>query len=450
MLDSEIVKDIWKRIHNTEIECIVFGIFVVVAVLFLFLIYGIRKLTISIAIASGALFGAYLFSFFRGKFVSKCNKNSNSVLLLIQTNSLQEYKETKNKFADLLRDKVEILDTKVRIQPFNDKSDYDKEKIIKMCKKANCLYALKVRVNSEELTPETKYIIYLDFSSHIDVINEFIKKVPYFVDYKKLNYTKQNKLEFLDITSSELAFLIQFVIMCNFIKNEKMEEASLIADSLQTEFNDIQCEKFLYLRTLIKISGYYLHMYVAAEEYETYLNDRKEEHLDKYKQEIENANKYLEGTYAYWCFGANYYFLKNRDVEKSELCLKEKVVYTNRKYKDHKFSLAFLNAYRNESEIKIVNMYIDAFRENKKEENYFESVNEVIFFIEQLTTEEEKKKGKLYLALAMLYMELGYEEKFYENINLYINTENPNKKLNPFTITSLEDRYRIDLSAYKE
>ncbi|MBO5477776.1 MAG: hypothetical protein J6A15_08505 [Clostridia bacterium] len=450
MLDSEIIKDILKKFHNSDLEWISIAVVFASIAFKTFLNYGVRKLTISVVIFLGILFIIYLVIKNRGKNVSKCNNKSNSVLLLIQTNSLQEYKETKNKFADLLRDKVEILDTKVRIQPFNDKSDYDKEKIIKMCKKANCLYALKVRVNSEELTPETKYIIYLDFSSHIDVINEFIKKVPYFVDYKKLNYTKQNKLEFLDITSSELAFLIQFVIMCNFIKNEKMEEASLIADSLQTEFNDIQCEKFLYLRTLIKISGYYLHMYVAAEEYENYLNDRKEEHLDKYKQEIENANKYLEGTYAYWCFGANYYFLKNRDVEKSELCLKEKVVYTNRKYKDHKFSLAFLNAYRNESEIKIVNMYIDAFRENKKEENYFESVNEVIFFIEQLTTEEEKKKGKLYLALAMLYMELGYEEKFYENINLYINTENPNKKLNPFTITSLEDRYRIDLSAYKE
>jgi hypothetical protein len=368
-----------------------------------------------------------------------------SVLIRIFAKTKEEYEDIKFKLAEEFKkflnnnEKNEVI-----YIPYHliDKYQFnDKENIINLLKKTNCIFLATIRTKSEDLKDDTQYITEINLGlihpEYEEKIEEFFEKEFSLLgsSTNRLEYTKKDKMTILETTAKRLSYLCQYILGRAYFFNGNFKKSSEICDRLYNILcnENSQQKTENNLKRVTTLLCYDIHMGLSRIE-----NSKENGNLDKVEEELKKANKFVKNTYAYNLCMASCVFLKNRDITKAKkylnLCKQKEKQGIGRG--EWKYSIAFLSAYEGESEGKVVYKYMQAL---KKE---YHNVGELIYFIEDICEKEEK--NMLRFALFILYIEIKEYEVAKKLLKEYLKNENKDN-LEKGTINKLKSKYGSEI-----
>ena len=364
------------------------------------------------------------------------NKTGNAVVIRIIAKDKSEYDDIKYKFGNEFEKFLNLNESKIKILyiPFNlvERNNFtEKDKIIKLLKKTNCIFLTTIKLRSEDIRENTKYItefnlgiihpVYIDkieriFQNEIDILGYPTSRVEYF---------KEDKLNKLEITAQRISIVCKYIIARAYYFSNKFEEAREISENLYNEYIYLSDENFDEIKKSICRLCYEIHIAKVAVE-----NSKINKNIDYIERELDEANKYIKNTYTYYELKSVCCFLKSRDIKKTQYylgCCKQ--LKSNAPWK---YSKAFLKAYCNESEGKIIYLYKQAF---KVPYNHML----LISFIEDII-DQEPDKNRLRFALLLLYLKIGEIKTARSILEEYLEKEN-NYELNKDVVIQLKKIY---------
>lgn len=329
------------------------------------------------------------------------NKINDAVLVRIIAKDKIEYDDIKYKFGNefnkfLSSSKINILYIPYHLIAQND--FMEKEKIINLLKRTNCIFLTTVKTRSEEIKDNTKYITEFNLGIMHPIYVERIERLfqnevnILGMPTSRIKYEKDNKLEVLEVTAHKISLACQYIIARAYYLSSDFEGAINIGETLYNELNELSETNFENIRKMTRTLCYETHIMKMLKEYSKNIKN-----IEDIERELNEANKYEHGTYLYYEGMSVCSFLKNRDIRKTKEYLgqcksiKEKGPW--------KYSEAFIKAYCGESEGKIIYQYKQAFKIP------YEHM-ELISFIEDIL-EKEPEKNMLRFALMLLYLKIG-------------------------------------------
>lgn len=359
------------------------------------------------------------------------NKLDDAILLRIIAKDKNEYDDIVFKFVNEF--KKNFTDNKINVIPIPyhlvERCNYDEqEKIISLLKKTNCIFIVTVKTRSEEIKENTKYIteinmgiIHPTYQKKIE--NMFQNEVDLLgMPTSKIVYKNENKLEILEFTAQRLSMVCKYIIArANFL-NCNFDNSIVIGEDLYKEIKNISEKSFQSIKQCTYNLCYDVHIIKMLLE-----NSKANPNIDIIEKELNLANDYIKNTYTYYEGMSVCCFLKYRDIKKTKDYLGNcKKIEKNAPWK---YSEAFLKAYCNESEGRIIYSYKQAFKIQ------YEHMN-LIYFIEDIL-QKEPDKNMLRFALVLLYAKLEETKtareillEYLKNKESHILDENTIKQLN--------------------
>lgn len=163
-------------------------------------------------------------------------------------------------------------------------------------------------------------------------------------------------------------------------------------------------------------------------------NSKDNNNIDYIEKELNEANKYKKGTYIYYEGMSVCSFFKDRDIKKTKDYLGQcKQIQKNGPWK---YSNAFIKAYCDESEGRIIYHYKQAFKVP------YEHM-QLISFIEDIL-EKEPEKNMLRFALMLLYLKIGEIKTAKEILEEYLENGRTSS-LEDGTISQLKKIYTDEI-----
>lgn len=267
-----------------------------------------------------------------------------------------------------------------------------------MLEKTNCIFLTTIKTRSEDTRESTKYItefnigiihpVYMDkiekiFQSEINILG---------MPTARVEYSKEDKLNILEVTAQRISFVCRYIIARAYYLSNELESALVISENLYNELIHLSEGNFDEIRKSISSLCYDIHISKMLVE-----NSKNNKNVDYVENELNEANKYKKNTYIYYEGMSVCCFLKYRDIKKTNDylgCCKK--INKNGPWK---YSVAFLKAYCNESEGKVIYHYKQAFKVP------YEHMH-LISFIEDILI-GEPNKNMLRFALILLYLKIG-------------------------------------------
>lgn len=331
------------------------------------------------------------------------NKADNAILIRIIAKDKNEYDDIKYKFGKEFEKFLKLNENKLQILyiPFHliEKNSYNEEnKIIKLLEKTNCIFLTTIKTRSEDTSENTKYItefnigiihpVYMNkiekiFQSEINILG---------MPTARVEYSKEDKLNILEVTAQRISFVCKYIIARAYYLSNELESALVISENLYNELMCLPEKNFEEIRKSIRTLCYDIHISKMLVE-----NSKNNKNVDYVENELNKANKYIKNTYIYYEGMSVCCFLKYRDIKKTNDYLGScKKINKNGPWK---YSVAFLKAYCDESEGKVIYHYKQAF---KVSYDYMR----LISFIEDILI-NEPHKNMLRFALILLYLKIG-------------------------------------------
>lgn len=331
------------------------------------------------------------------------NAEGDAVLVRIISKDKEEYEDIKYKFGNEFEKFIKNNECKIRIIyiPYNLVNLYnsdEKEIIIKLLKKTNCIFLTTIKVRSEEVKENIKYIAELNLGiihpSYEKKIEELFQKEVSILGMpiSRLEYDRENKLNILETTARRLSIICKYIIARAYYISAEIDGADRILQPLYNELGNINEKNLDGIKKNVNKMCYDIHIVKAMLE-----NSKKDKNIEIVENELNHANKFIKDTYIYYEGMSVCAFLKNRDIKRVKDCLGNcKRINKNGTWK---YSDAFIKAYEGQSEGKIIYHYKQAL---KIQYNYMD----LISFIEDIIN-IENDKNMLRFALVILYLKLG-------------------------------------------
>ena len=331
------------------------------------------------------------------------NKEEDAILVRIIAKDKVEYEDIKYKFGSEFESfiKSNKCGIKVLYIPYHlvelNKSN-EEEKIIKLLQKTNCIFLTTIKTRSEAISENTKYITEFNLGiihpKYIDGIEKVFQNELNLLGMPitRIEYTKEEKLNILEFTAQKISFICRYIIARAYYLSNEFENSQKIGEQLFNELKEYSNKDFDNIKKSVCDLCYDVHIAKMLIE-----NSKTNKNIDYVEREIEEANKYNKNTYTYYEVKSVCCFLKDRDIKKTSDYLGNcKKLLNNGPWK---YSVAFLKAYSEESEGKIIYHYKRAFKVQ------YEYMN-LITFIEDILA-KEPEKNMLRFALVLLYLKLN-------------------------------------------
>lgn len=331
------------------------------------------------------------------------NAEGDAVLVRIISKDKEEYEDIKYKFGNEFEKFIKNNECKIKIiyipyNLINSYNDDEKENIIKLLRKTNCIFLTTIKVRSEAIKENIKYIAELNLGiihpSYEKRIEEMFQKEVSILGMpiSRFEYDQGNKLNILEATAKRLSIICKYIIARAYYISAEIEGANRILQPLYNELENINDKNLEDVKKNVNKMCYDIHIVKAMLE-----NSKKDKNIDIVANELNLANKYIKDTYIYYEGMSVCAFLKDRDIKRVKDCLGNcKRINKNGTWK---YSDAFIKAYEGQSEGKIIYHYKQAL---KIQYNYMD----LISFIEDIVN-IENDKNMLRFALVILYLKLG-------------------------------------------
>lgn len=329
----------------------------------------------------------------------KAKKNHTAVLIRIIAKNEEEYNDTKIKLTNNFKTMLEENRIEVIYIPYQlvEKNMYnDKEKIMKLLKKTNCIFLTSIEVKSEDVKEDTLYITTINMGiMHPTYYQSTEKKLQRELqelthNTKRLTYCKKEKMILLENVSHEMSFVCQYVIARVTYFNGDLKTSKRISENLFQLIKQSGYNNAILINLLTELC-YDIHMVIALYEF-----SKKEKDMELVESELKKCNQFIPNTYEYNLQMSVCEFMNTRDI----VAVKEylnKCKQINPKG-EWKYSEAFLSAYQGESEGKILSKYFKAFKIQY-------NLLDLIVFIEDIIS-KENDRNMLRFALFLLYLKL--------------------------------------------
>lgn len=368
------------------------------------------------------------------------NKKGDAVLVRIVAKDKEEYEDIRYKFWGQFEKFIKLNRSTINILyiPYHliQKNNYkEKDKVIKLLKKTNCIFLTTVSIRTEEIKDDTKYVTEFNLGiihpAYIERIeNIFQKEVNILgMPTARLEFSRENKINVLEVTAQRISIVCKYIISRAYYLSGNMSKALSISEKLYEELQaiDKKIEKnYDNIQKSICKLCYDIHITNII-----YENNKINKNIDYVEKELEEANKYIKNTYTYYEGKSICAFLKNRDIKKTQYyigCCKQ--IQDKAPWK---YSKAFLKAYCNESEGGIAYQYKQAFKIPYDH-------MQLISFIEDIL-EQEPDKNRLRFALLLLYLKMGEIETSKLILREYLAKEELDT-LEENTISQLKKMYK--------
>lgn len=361
------------------------------------------------------------------------SKRYDSVLVRIIAKDKNEYDDIQYKFGNEFEKFLNSSKNKINILyiPYHlvESNSYtEKEKIIKLLKKTNCIFLTTVRTRSEETKDNTKYITEFNLGiahpTYIAKIEKLFQEELNLLGMptSRVEYFAETKLNVLEVTAQRISIVCRYIIARAYFFSSDFENALDIGEKLYSELNGLREKDFLNIKNMLSTLCYEIHIIKMLIE-----NSKDSNNLDYIEKELNEANKYKKGTYIYYEGMSVCSFLKDRDIKKTKDYLGQcKQIQKNGPWK---YSVAFIKAYCDESEGKVIYHYKQAF---KVEHDHMQ----LISFIEDIL-DQEPEKNMLRFALMLLYLKIGEIKTAKEILKEYLDNGQVNS-LDDVTISQLK------------
>lgn len=331
------------------------------------------------------------------------NKVDDAILVRIIAKDKNEYEDIKYKFGSEFENFIKSNKCGIKILyiPYHlvelNKSN-EKEKIIKLLQKTNCIFLTTIKTRSEAISENTKYITEFNLGiihpKYIDGIESVFQNELNLLGMPitRIEYTNEEKLNILEFTAQKISFICRYIIARAYYLSNEFENSPKIGEQLFNELRNQSNKDFDNIKKCVSLLCYDVHIAKMLIE-----NSKIDRNIDYVEYEIEEANKYVKNTYIYYEVKSVCCFLKERNIKKTNDYLGNcKKILKNGPWK---YSVAFLKAYAGEGEGKIIYHYKQAFKVQ------YEHMD-LISFIEDILI-KEPDRNMLRFALLLLYLQIG-------------------------------------------
>ena len=417
--------DTVKKVQKNPIMALLTSItIIIVAIFVMFLMWGPRKLTYGLTIIA-IIYGIILLFFIAKSIIQRRilskSQSKYSVLILIDSPSAEIFNDTKRKFAKQIDDNIKIsgINIGTNIQNYEKVEDCSKMEIPKLLKTTKCFQYIKITINTENIDGITIYYTNLNFKSYINEIRENNAFKEFTIPNFK--YTNNNKFETFEDLANGLTIMILTIYTLELLSKGDFETASKAIEETKKYRNETQyIPDAENLFNLLEFLGYITNILLSRKFYNLYSESHNKDYLLDSDIYLERSFYFSKDDYEYNVSKSVSLYLLDRNIKGAKKLLLDKCVLSHKGDSTHLFNRAFLTAANNENEIKVINLYKTAFSQTKKNKFYPSLLLEIIAFIEDETTDEEKSKSRIYLALTILYLEIKDEVNAKKNIDKYL------------------------------
>ena len=316
---------------------------------------------ISIGIAACFLFLnlCNLVFVFSQNHIKKASKGKTGILIYIDTDDKQIYKETIRKFGEEFKNRL-FEGFEIIYVPFGMKKiDYRTQKIVPFLKKRKCILFLNIGINYDKDNTTIIYdfringsIIHATYAE--DVEKEFQKIFSASLyNFKDIVFPSKEMIKRLRVTATEMSLACEYVIGLSLFLNGDLRNAEAILSEVIKKKPDSELwNKVILGIQKIRHDIFMIYAMVYLEKYQRQCDD--ENALNTVNDMLEKAKDCYGKTYEYCLNKAYYYVAKEQDSKKAgeliNLCKQIKNAPQNWKYSE-----AFLKAYDNKSIGSIIN-----------------------------------------------------------------------------------------------
>lgn len=356
---------------------------------------------------------------YRNYYIPRAAKNKIGLLVNIDAEDRNTYKETKRKFGDEFK-RCTGKEFDVIFIPIERTINFKKHELfINLIKRKRCVLYLRIIVNTNRSANENGYelqvgatILHRKYEDNIkeQFQNEFISQLNP-VSHHVFDGTEL--LTMMRVTAARLSLACSYVIGLSFFLNgELVRSQEILIELRQLLYQQKNQNKMLKRVDCLLYDIFMTKAMIYSQSVLYYPNDVKM--IKRMDECINEANKYVSNTPTYYLNKAYCDVALDRiDEAKSAINLcKQLCMQTNNREQRWKYSEAFLNAYENKSLAKIVQSYSNAFKVQY-------DLQDLIMYIEMIVERRPERNG-LFLALGMLYEENGDVDLAKENYDIYI------------------------------
>lgn len=371
--------------------------------------------------------------------IRKAHKGKTGIIIYIDTDDKQIYKETRRKFGEEFNNNL-FNRFEVIYVPFGMKKiDYRTEKIISFLKKRNCIMYLNIGINYDKDNETVIYDMKIDGSiihaTYSDDIEEKFERIlsASLRKFSSIVFPSKEMIKKLRITATEMSLACEYIIGLSLFLNGNFIMAEELFLEVIKRIPNGEQEKKVYLGIQrMRYEMFMIYAMIYIEKYQRQCDD--ENVIDKMNTMLEKAKECCGMTYEYCLNKAYYYVAKKQDSKKaSELInLCKQIKHAPQTWK---YSAAFLKAYNNKSINTIVVSYNAALRVPY-------NISDLIIFIESVLEREPERRGLL-LAVGILYKNLGDEELANKSIKKYVECSEDREKVT--CILKRKGLYSVDV-----
>lgn len=348
--------------------------------------------------------------------IKRARRGMAGILVYIDTNDIQIYKETIRKFGEEFKDNL-LNGFDVIYVPFGKKKiEYRTKKIVPFLQKKHCILFLNIGINYDKDNTTVIYDMKINGSiihaSYPDEIEKEFQRIfsALLYDFKNVEFQSKEMIKRLRVTATEMSLACEYIIGLSLFLNGDFNRAELVfSDILKRKPINEQWEKVYWGIQRIRHDMFMIFAMIHMEKYQRQCDD--EMTLDKVNDMLEHAKACCGMTYEYCLNKAYYCIAQKQDSKKAgeliNLCKQMKHVSQIWKYSE-----AFLKAYDNKSIGSIVTSYNSALHVPY-------NITELIVFIESVLEREPNRYGLL-LAVGILYRSLGDDKLADDCIEKYI------------------------------
>lgn len=337
--------------------------------------------------------------------VPRAKRDELGVLFIIRAENDAIYQEAKFNIVENFKNVVNKFGTKFTAKCMNASNinNYnlgDKKQIMKLLEKSNCFFSVDIVYQVDSVNNTSNYQLKINTAtihprlpkSFIAILRGELLKVS--EPIKNLKFTKDQKLEKLEITVEQLSYIVKYILgLTLFLDNSNSYAIALFDELYRTDITTVLPNLSPSFNKL-----YYNVCLAFESECIDEFHDKKDySKLDVAEHYLNRMNELFPDTYGYHLDMAMLSFIKYKNTKTSI----QHITFCRSQNNDDawKYSDAFLTAYTTLD----VNLICKKYEEAIKSEY---NIMNIITFIENVLL-DEPQKYTLHLALAILYHTYG-------------------------------------------
>lgn len=378
---------------------------------------------------------------FKNYYIPRAAKNKIGLMVNIDAENSNVYKETKRKFGEEFK-KYAGKEFDVIFVPIEKKIYYKKnEQFIKLIHRKRCILYLRITVNTNSGHNEIRYnlqvgatILHARYEENVK--ESFQKEFDENLDsISQHMFSEMESFEMMRMTAEKLSLVCSYVMGLSFFLNGDLSRSQEVLTELHQLLKRQNNESKIIKK--VECLLYDIFMTKAMIYSQVVLFNPGNIRVIKSMDEcVKEANRYIPNTSSYYLNRAYCDVALDRieDAKNAINMCKQLCQESNSKEQRWKYSDAFLCAYENKSLTKIVQAYSRALKVKY-------DLQDLIIYIEMIVKNRPEKIG-LYLALGILYEENGDIILAKENYDIYI--EQQENKMKTLEILKKKGKYSFD------